>query len=95
LQKSAAGGAPGAGHAPVTHRAPSGAHPGGGPSGGGGAGGYLPSNAGGQHIHYHQNVTVHGSVTSEGDLASRLQDVFVTRSTNNWRSGLVAPGRTV
>jgi len=66
----------------------SGAHPGlyfGHAGGGGGHGG-----GGGNTI---INVTVHGSVTTENDLLTKLQAAQLKRSNNNWQGGWKLPGR--
>jgi hypothetical protein len=56
-------------------------------------GGGYGGRGGGGTVHYHYNVTVQGHVTTEHDLLSKLQELHLTRTNNNWQSGWSLPGR--
>lgn len=67
------------------------------PSHGGGHPAHRPAGHGGGTPVVHNHVTVHmtvqGSVSTEHDLVSHLQEHVLTRANSNWQTGWKLPGR--
>jgi TP901 family phage tail tape measure protein len=103
----AGAGSAGGGHARVpVHAQPVAAHAGAGirpgpppryEGGGSGSGGYgyLPFGGGqmAQHVHYHVNQNVQGSVHAMNDLVDAMQEGLLHKGIQNWQTGIIPPGR--